>query len=121
MAPRIYVTKTGKRYFVISDRKVYINANMTKREISSIYKLLQKSVPRKKSGITNKAVSSARAIVNINNAPPRRRRRKNDKKSNPSQSTIDEKNRVTVSGAPKDSGDKDLLNKQTNEINRLTE
>ncbi len=100
-APRVYL-KNGKKYFKVNGKRIFIRSKMSEREIMDIYKLLKKTMQGKKTKITN----TARAVVNIHNPPaPRRRRRRVTKK--PFVSTIDEKNRVSVSGAdrhPKDSG-----------------
>ena len=66
--PKIHVAKSGKKYFVVNRRKVYLPAKLTMKEIMKIYKLLLKSVPRKV--VSNKAS----AVVNLNNAPRSRRR-----------------------------------------------
>lgn len=119
----IHVTKSGRRYFVVNGRKIYINSDMTKSQISAIYKLLLKSVNRTKNvkrPATNKAVT-ARATVNIHNAPPARRRQRSKSKS-AVVSSIDPANRVTVSGEsrhPKDSGLEDVINSLINENNKM--
>ncbi len=109
--PKINVTKSGKRYFKVNGRKIYIQAGVTRKQILSIYKALQKTI-KTKTVNTNKAS----AVVNINNGPSRRsNRRRRYVKFN---STINPLNRVSVSGSdhhPKDSGDKDLINKLINE------
>lgn len=109
---KIYVSESGRKYFVINGKKIYINTKMSKKEILSVYKALKKNMRVKKPQVTN----SAKAVVNIHQAP-RRRRRVNKKAF---QSTIDEKNRVSVSGSteqrhPKDSGKEDEINKLINE------
>ena len=51
--PSVKVTKNGKHYFLVNGRKVFIESNMTKREMMSIYKLLLKKVRPKKSTTKN--------------------------------------------------------------------
>src|SRR5689334_5901879 len=102
--PKINVTKTGKRYFVVNGRKVYITSDMTKREVTTIYKLLLKSVPKPKRKVT---FSNSNVINQYINSEPRRRRRRTKPKPKPFDSTITDANRVTASNsnrAPKDSG-----------------
>jgi len=118
--PKIYVTKSGKRYFVVNGRKVYINSQMTKREIYSIYRLLHKTV-RKKRNKKPKAtnVNTASAVIKQYINTPRTRT-KTKPKTRPSTITG---NRVTTSGDsrnPKDSGDKDLINSLQNKLLGLT-
>ena len=45
--PAVKVTKNGKHYFLVNGRKVFIESNMTKREMMSIYKLLLKKEAEK--------------------------------------------------------------------------
>ena len=50
----IHATKNGKRYFVVNGHKIFITSEMTKKQISAIYKLLLKSVPKpKRSDLVN--------------------------------------------------------------------
>ena len=116
--PAVKVTKNGKHYFLVNGRKVFIESNMTKREMMSIYKLLLKKVRPKKS--TTKNVNNSSAVIKqyFNHNPYRRRRRrtirkdrkdgkdKKDKDDGKLKSTIDESKRVTVNSGnhPKDSG-----------------
>ncbi len=103
--PTIYETRTGKRYFLLRGRRIYVESDVTKKEIRSIYKTLRDNIkPVKKRRIR------------------RRKRRLTEKeKLKVIASTIDPLLRSVAHGsnAPKDSGDKDLINKQTNELNRL--
>ena len=103
--PKIHVTKSGKRYFVVSGRKIYVTSDLTKKQITSIYKLLLKSVPKpRKDRYTNTNV-----INQYIGQEPRRRRRRAKPKQKPFVSTITDANRVTTSGStrdPKHSGDK---------------
>ena len=46
--PVVLVSKSGKRYFVVNGRKVYIESKMTKKEIIAIYRLLLKKALKKK-------------------------------------------------------------------------
>ena len=105
--PKIYVAKSGRRYFIVNYRKVFIDENMTKKQILRVYRLLKQSIPIGKSKKRTKQSKSKKAKSKVS--------------KDPFVSTIDPKNRSTVSGSdhkPADSGDKDLLNKQTNEINK---
>ena len=89
--PVIHKTKTGKKYFIVNDQRVYIESGMSKKDISSIYKLLKKKLQNKQ-----KITNSAKAIVNINNPAPIKRRRRNNKKK-AFESTLNDFNRVTTS------------------------
>ena len=53
--PQIKVTKKGRKYFTVAGKKIFINASMSKKQISSIYRLLLKAAPRMKvkKGIVN--------------------------------------------------------------------
>jgi hypothetical protein len=123
--PRIHKTKSGKRYFVVNGRKIFINSKMTKKEASAIYKLLRKNIGEKKTK-RNKSIKSvktsnkASAVIKqyINTEP---QKRKAKPKSKPFESTLNPSNRVSVSGFdrhPKDSGDKDLINSLINKHNK---
>jgi len=126
--PKIYVSKSGKRYFVVNERKVYINSKLTKKEIMSIYNLLKKNIKSKAKKQTNRTAST---IININTEPQNRKRRRTRKSSkkerNPFVSTIRPENRVSSTHGisydhhPKDSGDKDLINKLINDKNKSEE
>jgi len=113
--PKIYRTKSGKKYFVINGRKVFVSSKLSTKEILAIYKILARNVKKtKKREATN--VNKATAIVNITH--PTRRRRKAT--NTPSTSTIDPAHRVSTSGPvqhPKDSGNKDLINGLINDTN----
>ncbi len=124
--PKIYVTKRGRRYFIVNGEKIFISADMTKKEISAIYKLLLKSIPKPRKKVSDGNANKASAVVHIHSSDvqePRRKRRRQtttSKTEKPFVSTIDPLNRVTISGnAPKDSGDKDLINSLVNELNKL--
>jgi hypothetical protein len=109
--PTVKVTKSGKKYFVVNGRKIFIESNMTKREMMSIYKLLLKKVQPKR---TTKNVNKSSATIKqyFNHNPYRTRQRNNNKKKDEKdnksnqKSTIDPANRVTVTSSnhPKDSG-----------------
>ena len=111
--PKIHVTSTGKKYFNVNDRRIYIASGVTRKQILSIYKALQK--PKNN---TNKTRNSAHAVVNINNGPTHRSKRQ--RRYVKFTSTIDPLLRSTATSGsvthPKDSGDKDLLNKLLNEV-----
>ena len=119
--PKIHVSKMGKRYFVIHGRKICFNDKLTKAEISAIYKLLlrkMRKVNRKPKSHRNQST----VITQYINTEKPRRQRRNATKSKPFLSTINELTRATASGStahPKDSGDKDLINKLLNENNQL--
>lgn len=116
--PKIHVTKSGKRYFVVKGRKVYITAKMTKREITRIYKLLKKNVGKKTKVTKATNINKASAVIKQYINTPRTRS-KAKPKARPS--TIDPEKRVTTSSGdarhPKDSGDKDLINSLINKLN----
>ena len=101
--PIVLVSKSGKRYFVVNGRKVYIESKMTKKEIIAIYRLLLKKALKKK---RRKPTVTTR----------KKRKVGHDK---PFMSMIDPSNRVTVSG--KDSGDKDMINKLINDNKKLAD
>ena len=107
ITPKLYVTKTGKKYFLVNKKRVFISSKLSKKEITSIYRILMKQDKKKKKNYhTN---NSSKAVINITNAAPSSRRRERTAKV--SKSTSNEGNKVSVSGGdPKDSGDKDLIN-----------
>ena len=117
MTPTIKTTKTGKRYFVVNGQKVFITKKMTKKEISSIYRLLKKRaslfpVKKKKTNNSNKI------SINIDNSSKRQRApHRSEKKSN-FVSTIDPANRVTKSSGV-NALDQDLMNSSINKANKL--
>ena len=122
-SPKVHLTKSGKRYFIVNGRKIFIESGMTKAEINSIYKVLLKSVPLK---TRTKNINKATAVIKqyINTAPVRRRRTNVQKKDKKFVSTIDEANRVTKSGNvrdPKDSGKDDEINGLINQKNLLAD
>ena len=118
ITPKLYVTKTGKKYFLVNKKRVFISSKLSKKEITSIYRILMKQDKKKKKNYhTN---NSSKAVINITNAAPSSRRRA--RRSKASKSTSNEGNKVSVSGGdPKDSGDKDLINSLINENNKNTE
>ena len=70
MTPKIHVTEKGKRYFIVNGKRVYVNSKLTRKELSSLYKLLKKKIISSK----NKTIrNTAQAIVNINQEPKQRR------------------------------------------------
>ncbi len=137
--PEIKKTKSGKHYFVVNGRKVYINSKMTKKQISGIYKLLVKNlkVKIKKRKVANKATATIKQYFNGKQyedsssrakTPAEKKEKEDKQKSKPLKSTIDEKNRVSSSQGriaptiilpPKDSGNKDLINNLINKNNIL--
>ena len=68
--PKINVTSAGKKYFKVNGRRIYIESGVTRKQVLSIYKALQKTIKPKNN--TNKTHNSAHAVVNINNGPSRR-------------------------------------------------
>ena len=104
--PIIRVTKSGKRYFILHGKKIYIKSTLTKQEIASIYKLLSKNIkPRR---------AKTSPIININ-IPRRTRKTKTGKPL-----IVDRSNKVTVvSGKNKDTGEADLLNSLINKASHL--
>ena len=63
--PKIHVASAGKKYFKVNGRRIYIESGVTRKQILSIYKALQKTIKPKNN--TNKTRNSAHAVVNINN------------------------------------------------------
>ena len=58
--PIIHVTESGKRYFNVNGRKIYIERGVSQKTMTKIYKTSQKSVKPKKAKLmyipaTNKA------------------------------------------------------------------
>ena len=101
--PIVLISKSGKRYFVVNGRKVYIESKMTKKEIIAIYRLLLKKALKKK---------RRKPTVTI-----RKKKKVGHDYDKPFVSMIDPSNRVTVSG--KDSGDKDMINKLINDNKKI--
>src|SRR5690606_13336368 len=110
MMPKILKTKSGKRYFVIRGRKIFLNGKMSKKEISSLYKL-GKTKMKKRNRRTKQHVNSnkAYAVININKK----------------QSPIDPRNRFLLGGpAPNQvtlhssSGNQDLTNSLINKLSK---
>src|SRR5689334_21587768 len=104
--PIVKVSKSGIRYFVVHGRKVIIESNMTKGEIASIYKVLLKSIPKKRRHATILNNSSAIIKQYINTEPRRKTRRYTRNK--PFVSSIDPLNRVIVVSNPNDSRKDDV-------------
>ena len=76
--PKIHVTKNGKRYININGRKLYLEAGVTKKQILSVYKALQKTIkPKKPKILYIPASNRASAVIKqyINTRPITRRRR----------------------------------------------
>ena len=125
----IHVRESGKRYFNVNGRKIYIERGVSQKTITKIYKTLQKSVKPKKAKLMYiPAFNKASAVIKqyINTHPITRRRRRNHKKKSKSeefQSSLNDSNRVSSSGSshPKDSGDNDLVNKTINDFNKKLE
>lgn len=116
--PILNVTKSGKRYFIVNGRKIFIKSHMTKDEVLAIYKLLKKSGPiKRKKKIRATNVNQASAVINQYVSPQRRRRKRDANVTG-----INPLNRVSVSSGesrhPKDSGDKDLINSLINTVNK---
>ena len=74
--PVIYLTKTGKKYFVVNGKRIFIDANMTKKEVTAIYKVLKKKFRSKKQKTQSQIKNTAKAVVNITNPASRRRKKK---------------------------------------------
>lgn len=75
ITPTIHVNKkTGKKYIFVNGQRAYINAKMTKKEITSIYNLLIKNIKANN-------INKAKAVVNINNVPPKRNYRRGKPKN----------------------------------------
>ena len=114
--PTIHITKSGKQYFVVSGRKIFIEPGVGQKTITKIYNSLRKKTkPRKKIAVN---MNRASAVVNINQTAPRRRRRrlyaKRDSAFGNKPTTI-----TTSSGNPKDSSNQDHINKLINENNKM--
>lgn len=106
--PTIHKTKTGRKYFIVNGRKFIISSRLTKREISHIYKLLQKKTKNKGTSVRN--------TITINNQTGRTTRRNPQKqKETPFHSTIDPSMRVIATSG--NSGDSDLINSLVNTVN----
>ena len=65
--PKIHVTSAGKKYFKVNSRRIYIESGVTRKQILSIYKALQKTIKPK-----NNNVNKASAVVNITNGSSRK-------------------------------------------------
>ena len=48
ITPKLYVTKTGKKYFLVNKKRVFISSKLSKKEITSIYRILMKQDKKKK-------------------------------------------------------------------------
>ncbi len=117
--PIINKTKTGRKYFTISGKRIYVEPGVTRKQIEGIYKTLKKAIkpsPKKVSANTNRAS----AVVNIHNEPVKRRTYRNKKKDKPFVSSIDPAHRTIVSNGTSNT-EKDLLNKLINEENKRRE
>ena len=128
--PIIHVTQSGKRYFNVNGRKIYIERGVSQKTITKIYKTLQKSVKPKKAKLmyipaSNKASAVIKQYINTHPITRRRRRRNHKKKSKSKefQSSLNDSNRVSSSRSShsKDSGDNDLVNKTINDFNKKLE
>ena len=60
--PKIYVTKNGKRYFIVNHQKIFIS-DMTNKEISKIYRLLKKSIPLGTKKITRRKRKKPQTVL----------------------------------------------------------
>ena len=69
--PKIHLTSAGKKYFKVNGRRIYIESGVTRKQVLSIYKALQKTIKPKTNNI-----NKASAVVNINNGPSRRTNRR---------------------------------------------
>ena len=78
---KVYVSQSGKKYFVINGKKIYINTRLSKKEIMKIYNLLKKNM---------KITNSAKAVVIIHTAAPTKRRRRRGVTKNQFVLTINE-------------------------------
>ena len=102
--PIIRVTKSGRRYFILHGKKVYIKSKLTKKEIALIYKLLSKNrrrLTQGKSKISN--------VINIRNTAINRPEK-------PFPSFVQPPAQVMVRGS--NARDQDLLNKLINDLNK---
>ena len=118
--PKIYVTKTGKKYFIINGQKIFFSLKLKKREVIAIHKFLSKSIPKQRKTVSPSHTTKASAVVNIHNEPTRSKSQRSTKKK-AAESTIDPKFRVVSNSHPKDSGDKDVINSLTNKLNNFTQ
>ena len=98
----VYVSQSGKKYFVINGEKIYINTRLSKKEIMKIYNLLKKNM---------KITNSAKAVVNIHNAAPTKRRKRRVVTKKPFVSSINEANKISASGSTADRHPKDSAKK----------
>ncbi len=97
--PKIHISKTGRKYFIVHDKKVYIDADMVRKEINKIYKLLKKTMkPKRKK--------------------KRRTRRNKRSEIKPFQSMIDPRFQSTaISG--QQARNEDITNSLINKVNKL--
>ena len=70
---KFYVSRTGKRYFIVNGQKVFVEPSVSKKQVLAIYKTLKKNIKPKKRQKTNHP-NRATTIVNINNEPKSRRK-----------------------------------------------
>ena len=117
--PTIKTTKTGKRYFVVNGRKVFITKKMTNKEISSIYRLLKKRTSLFKTNPNNSNKISIKIDNSARTQTQKARFRNRSKKNSKSNfvSTIDPANRVTTTSGV-NALDQDLLNSSINKTNK---
>ena len=119
ITPKLYVTKTGKKYFLVNKKRVFISSKLSKKEITSIYRILMEQDKKKRKKKNYHTNNSSKAVINITNAAPSSHRRARRAKA--SKSTSNEGNKVPVSGSdPKDSGDKYLINSLINKKKKKT-
>ena len=47
ITPKLYVTKTGKKYFLVDKKRVFISSKISKKETAAIYRILMKKKKEK--------------------------------------------------------------------------
>ena len=109
--PTIYTSKSGKKYFIINKKRIFLNAKLTNKEVLTIYKLLKQKLRNKKTN--NKVTNSAKAVINITNPPSKRRMTTRKNKAVPHGPNI-----VTVTSGK--SNDEDIINSLTNKNQMLS-
>ena len=119
MALTIYESKTGKRYFIVNGRRVYINSKMTRKEAIGIYNILKKNIPKRPTNI-----NKAKAVVHIHGVQTKRTkrtRRKAKSKSKEGKSTGNAPVVTVSKGNPNNALQEDKINSLTNQINKAND
>lgn len=112
--PAIHKTESGKKYFMVNGKRVYLKSKLSKRELMKVYQLLRRKIKIKKA--TN--MNTAKAIVNINNPATTTRRRRRNKviKINP---IVPTQGLIMSTSSKNEDKTNSLLNKQQKELEDL--